>query len=83
MRLGRSEMLDSLGIQRTVTARSRAKQRLASLRIHVSTKKLRDLRLVNLRATPCCPRGPHKVSDRKLARISTPRVGALLSKTMF
>ena len=46
MRLGRSETLISQGIlQRTVTAISRARQRPASSRIHVITKKLRDLRL--------------------------------------
>ena len=49
MRLGRSETLTSLGIRRTVTARSRAKQRSASFRIHVITKKLRDLRLSKMR----------------------------------
>ena len=69
-----------------MTARSRARQRPASLRIHVSTKKLRDLRLSKLRAAAILSTSATHLFRNScwvLARISTPRVRALLSKTMM
>ena len=62
VRLDRSEMLASLGIQGTVTAKSRARQRPASF-----------------------PEGTQRFQSnyRTLARISTPPVSALLSKSIL
>ena len=69
-----------------MTARSRARQRPASLQIHVSTKQLHDLRLSKLRAAAMLSTSATHLFRNScwvLARISNPRVRVLLSKTVM